>query len=45
MPGPPWTHTVKGALLGLLRASKNQKNMFCSYGAYCEPAGRRTYPA
>ena len=30
MPGPPWSHRVRGARLGFCLASKNQKKMFCS---------------
>src|SRR3569833_1829331 len=40
-PGPPCTHNVTGAVLGFCRASKNQKNMWLSYGAVgSSPAGR-----
>ena len=38
LPGPPFSHSVSGAVSGLCRASKNQKNV-------CEVGERSTYPA
>jgi hypothetical protein len=43
LPGPPFNQIVRGAFLGSLRASKNQKNCEPDHQSFSSGVGRAAY--